>query len=152
MILYRTGQVMVLALVTLTVIILTMLLVFNVTQLTTEKERMQNTADAVAYSVAVVEGRDLNFAAYTNRAMAANQVTIAQLVGLVSWTRYLYNMAFNLNLIAKALSAVVIVPPVAAVGRVMDTMTNALMKGTMAVAKVLENSIVNNLIKVENYI
>jgi hypothetical protein len=43
---------------------------------------LQNAADGVAYSVAIPEARDLNFMAYTNRAMVANEVAIGQAVGL----------------------------------------------------------------------
>src|SRR4051812_17433263 len=60
---------------------------FSMGQLTTEKMRLQNTADAAAYSAAVAQARDYNFTAYTNRAMIANQVAMAQLVGLTSWVR-----------------------------------------------------------------
>jgi hypothetical protein len=54
-------------------------------KLTTKKMQLQNAADAAAYSMAVVEARDLNFAAYMNRAIVANEVGIGQLVGLASW-------------------------------------------------------------------
>src|SRR4051812_42253618 len=60
---------------------------FSMGQLTTEKMRLQNTADAAAYSAAVAQARDYNFSAYTNRAMIANQVAMAQLVGLTAWVR-----------------------------------------------------------------
>ena len=52
-----------------------------------EKIKLQNTADAAAYSAAVAEARDYNFSAYTNRAMVANQVAVAQFVGMTSWFR-----------------------------------------------------------------
>jgi hypothetical protein len=63
-------------------------LVYNVGQVTNEKEKTINAADAAALSGALVEARILNFEAYTNRAMIANEVTIAQLVSLDSWIRY----------------------------------------------------------------
>ena len=118
MLIFRAGQVMVLTLITLTVVLLTTLIVFNITQLTTEKERLQNTADAVTYSIAVVEGRDLNFGAYTNRAMAANQVAIAQFMGLVSWVRYLYQMSHNLALTGKVLQAIGVIPGLQVIGAI----------------------------------
>src|SRR5690606_2686661 len=59
-----------------------------------EKIKLQNTADAAAYSAAVAEARDYNFSAYTNRAMVANQVAVAQFVGMTSWFR---NMAAHGN-------------------------------------------------------
>jgi len=66
---------------------------FNTGQLSTEKTKLVNTADAVAYSAGVMNARALNFQAYTNRAMLANTVAIAQLVSLSSWIRYENNLA-----------------------------------------------------------
>lgn len=62
---------------------------FNTGQLAREKTKLVNTADAVAYSAGVLNARALNHAAYTNRALIANEVTIAQLVSLASWAQYL---------------------------------------------------------------
>src|SRR5688572_5605171 len=61
---------------------------FNTGQLTREKTKLVNTSDAVAYSAGVMNARALNFQAYTNRAMVANTVAIAQLVSLSSWIQY----------------------------------------------------------------
>jgi Putative Flp pilus-assembly TadE/G-like len=73
-------------------------LVYNVGQVANEKEKTTNAADAAALSGSLVEARMLNFEAYTNRAMVANEVTVAQLVSLDSWLRYdnemLYWIAF----------------------------------------------------------
>lgn len=63
-------------------------LVYNVGQVANHKEATVNAADATALSGALVEARMLNFEAYTNRAMVANEVTIAQLVSLDSWLNY----------------------------------------------------------------
>jgi Putative Flp pilus-assembly TadE/G-like len=63
-------------------------LVYNVGQVTNEKEKTINAADAAALSGALVEARMLNFMAYTNRAMIANEVTIAQIISFDSWVRY----------------------------------------------------------------
>jgi len=65
---------------------------FNTGQLSAEKTKLVNTADAVAYSAGVMHARALNFQAYTNRAMLANTVAIAQLVSLSSWIRYENNL------------------------------------------------------------
>jgi hypothetical protein len=63
-------------------------LVYNVGQVTNQKEATINAGDAAALSGALVEARMLNFEAYTNRAMIANEVTIAQIVSLDSWLNY----------------------------------------------------------------
>ncbi|QNA88716.1 hypothetical protein G4G28_09825 [Massilia sp. Dwa41.01b] len=61
---------------------------FNTGQMSAEKTRLVNTADAVAYSAGVMHARALNFNAYTNRAMLANETTVAQMVSVSSWLRY----------------------------------------------------------------
>lgn len=61
---------------------------FNTGQLSSEKTKLVNTADAVAYSAGVMHARALNFDAYTNRAMMANEVMIAQMVSVSSWVQY----------------------------------------------------------------
>lgn len=66
---------------------------FNTGQLSREKTKLVNASDAVAYSAGVMNARALNFHAYTNRAMVANTVAIAQLVSLSSWVQYVGTMA-----------------------------------------------------------
>ena len=66
---------------------------FNTGQLVREKTKLVNATDAVAYSAGVMHARALNFEAYTNRAMVANTVAIAQLVSLSSWVQYTDNVA-----------------------------------------------------------
>ena len=78
---------MVFATVTMVIILLSMLAMYSVGQLTTQKMKLQNTTDAVAYSVALVQARDLNYSAYMNRAMIANQVAVGQIVSLTGWIR-----------------------------------------------------------------
>lgn len=62
---------------------------FNTGQLIQDKTKLVNTADAVAYSAGVMQARAMNFSAYTNRALVANEVAIAQMVSLSSWSEYL---------------------------------------------------------------
>jgi hypothetical protein len=81
------GQALVFALLTSVLVILAMLAMYSMGGQAIEKIKLQNTADAAAYSAAVAEARDYNFSAYTNRAMVANQVAVAQFVGLTSWFR-----------------------------------------------------------------
>ncbi len=79
------GQAIVYVLVFTTALLLSVLMLYNSGKLTSEKMQLQNAADATAYSVSLLEARDLNFTAYTNRAMIGNEIAIAQLVGLYSW-------------------------------------------------------------------
>jgi hypothetical protein len=80
-----SGQALVPALLFLLVGCIGLYVAFNSFQMTSARIKLQNTADAAAYSAAVLQARDYNFAAYTNRAMIANQVTAAQVVALKSW-------------------------------------------------------------------
>jgi hypothetical protein len=61
---------------------------FNTGQLASEKTKLVNTADAVAYSAGILHARALNFDAYNNRALVANEVLVAQIVSLSSWSQY----------------------------------------------------------------
>jgi hypothetical protein len=64
---------------------LAVLLLFNSGKLANTKTDLQNAADAGAYAAATLQARDHNFSAYTNRAMIANQVAVAQFVSLKSY-------------------------------------------------------------------
>lgn len=81
----NSGQALVPALIFLLVGGIGLYIAFNSFQMTSAKIKLQNTADAAAYTAAILQARDYNFSAYTNRAMVANQVTAAQIVGLKSW-------------------------------------------------------------------
>lgn len=93
----QRGQVLPLALVLLITVAATLLYMFNTGQLVQEKLRLTNTADAVAYSAGVFEARLLNYDAYTNRAIIANQIAIGQAVGLASWAKYMGSSAATLR-------------------------------------------------------
>jgi hypothetical protein len=85
----QRGQALVFGIFLLFISLLTMFFLFNTGQLTREKTKLVNTADAVAYSGGLLEARALNFDAYTNRAMIANEVAIAQMVSVSSWAQYI---------------------------------------------------------------
>ena len=85
----QSGQALIYGLFMLAVGLAALFFLFNVGQLTREKTKLVNTSDAVAYSAGVMHARAMNFAAYTNRALVANEVSIAQVVSLASWGKYL---------------------------------------------------------------
>ncbi|MRR52092.1 MAG: hypothetical protein EG825_14475 [Rhodocyclaceae bacterium] len=94
----QRGQAMVFVSVTTIVVLLALLVMYSVGQLTNQRTKLQNTADAVAYSAALTQARDLNFSAYMNRAMIANQVAVAQIVSITGWARGFddtYNGSFS---------------------------------------------------------
>jgi hypothetical protein len=82
----QRGQALIFGLFTLAGGLIALFFLFNTGQLTAEKTKLVNTADAVAYSAGVMHARALNFDAYTNRALMANEVMIAQAVSMASWT------------------------------------------------------------------
>ena len=61
---------------------------FSTGQLAATRQRLDNAADASAYSAALWRARVMNYHAYSNRAIVAQEVAIAQAVTLVSWARY----------------------------------------------------------------
>jgi hypothetical protein len=82
----------------------------NSGQMVTEKMRLTNAADAAAYSAAVVHARALNLDAYTNRAIVANQVAIAQTLSLVSWADYFVDVFCNVSTLGDGVMETAIVP------------------------------------------
>jgi hypothetical protein len=74
----------------------------NSGQMVAEKMRLTNAADAAAYSAGVVHARALNFDAYTNRAIIANQVSIAQTISFVSWFDYFVDVYCNVGRLGGA--------------------------------------------------
>jgi hypothetical protein len=111
-----------------------------------EKMQLQNAADATAYSISTLEARDLNFTAYTNRAMVANEVAMGQMVGMMSWAVMInstpeflnlyFTPIFAIPIIGQAIMAVVqpIISVLRAVTRIIRTGVQAF---TRVVAKVL---------------
>lgn len=84
----QAGQALIFGLFALAGGLVALFFLFNTGQLTAEKTKLVNTADAVAYSAGVMHARALNFDAYTNRALMANEVMIAQAVSMASWATY----------------------------------------------------------------
>ena len=115
---------------------------FNSAQLNLKSTKLQNTADNTAYSVATIAARDFNYKAYTNRAAVANQVAIAQLVGLSSW----FNMTeqFSETACDYFCSVPYIGQAIAAVNKVI-TVVNTGVQPFLSVMITLENAILHAL-------
>ncbi|ATB29463.1 hypothetical protein [Melittangium boletus] len=75
---------MILGVVSLVVLALVVFMTINVTVSVQQKIRLQNYADAKAFSLAVIEARSLNYFAYTNRAIASSYVSMANLHAYMS--------------------------------------------------------------------
>jgi Putative Flp pilus-assembly TadE/G-like len=85
---FQRGQVLPLMAVFLLVCTACFYFAIESGQMVAEKIRLTDAADAAAYSAATVEARALNYTAYANRAIIANQVAIAQALSLASWMDY----------------------------------------------------------------
>lgn len=94
----QSGQALVLGLFTLFLGAISLFYLFSTGQVSADKQRVTNAADAAAYSAALWRARVLNFDAYANRAMIANEVAIAQSLTLASEVQYLKNLAACLAL------------------------------------------------------
>ncbi|HAL42511.1 MAG TPA: hypothetical protein DCP57_08710 [Gammaproteobacteria bacterium] len=84
----QSGQAIVLGLVLLAACVMLLLSLFNQGQLVRHRVALENAADATAYTQAKLAARNLNFIAYTNRAMVANEVSIGQINALMSWGKH----------------------------------------------------------------
>lgn len=105
----ESGQALLLGLMLLAVCAaLLLMLVRTGTQLSL-RERLVGAADASAYSAAVWRARVLNTLAYSNRAIIAQEVAIAQAVTLAAWARYFETLAGSAESLAR------VYPPAAAV-------------------------------------
>jgi hypothetical protein len=101
----HSGQALVVMLSFMAVLSAGFVLVFNVGQVVNDKIKLTNAADAAAYSAALWEARSLNYQAYLNRAIVANEVATAQLVSLRSWSQYIGQLATNADRITRYIPA-----------------------------------------------
>lgn len=104
----HSGQALVVVLAFTAILSAAFIAVFNVGQVINDKIRLTNAADAAAYSAALWEARSLNFQAYLNRAIVANEVATAQLVSLRSWSGFVGRLTTNADRITRY------IPPLAA--------------------------------------
>ena len=111
----QRGQVLPMALALLVIVAGFFYLMVNAGQAVTEKMRVTNAADAAAYSAGVVEARALNYDAYLNRAMVANQMAIAQMVSFASWIDYFAKASDNFGSYATDLNFFLLPNPKVAV-------------------------------------
>jgi hypothetical protein len=85
----QQGQSLVLACLLILVLSLSVLTILHVGHRVNERIRLQNTADAAAYSMAVMEARAFNFYALANRAQASHYVSA------MVWQSYLSFIYFS---------------------------------------------------------
>ncbi len=132
---HQKGQSLVFLLGFTAALIGSMFLVFNTGQVTADKERLVNAADAAAYSGAIWEARALNFQSYMNRAIVANEVAIAQSVSLRSWVDYVRSSLNNVNMITQ------FIPYLGAVTRALANASTQLQRGAQTLLAPAEQGI-----------
>ncbi|MDO4682252.1 MAG: Tad domain-containing protein [Lautropia sp.] len=85
----QRGQALVFGMFMLVVVALLAFFLFSAGQSTAARMRLVNATDAAAYSAGLWRARAMNYYAYANRAIVANEVAIAQATTLVSFARFL---------------------------------------------------------------
>ncbi|ADU34718.1 TadE/TadG family type IV pilus assembly protein [Variovorax paradoxus] len=105
----QSGQAIVYLVAMLPIIFLSVLVVYNTATAAREKMKLQNTADAATYSANVLTARTLNYLAYTNRAMAANEASVATLASVQTSMAMLITSAANIQeglVVAEAMKGI----------------------------------------------
>lgn len=97
----QLGQALVLGLTLLMLGGLGLFYVFSSGQTVLTRSRLVNATDAAAYSAGLVRARALNWYAYTNRAIVANEVAIAQAATMVSYAKFLERFTDNVEDVAR---------------------------------------------------
>ncbi|MDR2788361.1 MAG: pilus assembly protein TadG-related protein [Candidatus Accumulibacter sp.] len=93
----QRGQAIYLALAAIVFLSLMTFATWNIGQMAHGKAQAMNAADAGAYAFANTVARDMNFMAYSNRAMVANHAVVGQLVSLASLSEMIYLAADDLS-------------------------------------------------------
>lgn len=89
----QSGQALVIALGLLLAGGALLFVMFSAGQATAAKQRLVDTADAAAWSTGLWRARVMNYHAYSNRAIVAQEAAIAQAVTLLAWSRYFETLA-----------------------------------------------------------
>ena len=95
----QCGQAIYLALAAIVFLSLMTFATWNISQAVHGKAQTLNAADAGAHMMATTVARNLNFMAYTNRAMVANHAVVGQLVSIGSLGKMMYEMAKDISYI-----------------------------------------------------
>lgn len=97
----QRGQTLVLGLTLLLACGLGLFYVFSSGQAVITRSRLVNATDAAAYSAGLTRARAMNWYAYTNRAIVANEVAIAQAATMVSYAKFLERLTDNVEDVAR---------------------------------------------------
>ncbi|MCQ9616201.1 hypothetical protein L1889_05380 [Paenalcaligenes niemegkensis] len=84
----QSGQALVLAIALTGVVLLAVTQFYKLADTATARMRQTSSADAAAYSAALVQARALNYMAYLNRAYVAHHLATAHMLSLASWGNF----------------------------------------------------------------
>jgi hypothetical protein len=114
---------MVFGLLFMGIAVIALILLFNQGVLTRDRVQVENAADAAAYSQAKLFARHQNLIAYTNRAIVANELSIGQVVALMSWAKRYTNIPRWVNSFPAYQVPILLIPPKPSVADVLNVVT-----------------------------
>ena len=95
----QKGQALLLMLAFTLVLAVSMIYLFNTSQLLAERTQAKVLADHAAYNTATKQAQLLNANAYMNKAKIANQLATAQAVSVASWAKHFEPMPQHTKLV-----------------------------------------------------
>ncbi len=114
---------MVFGLLFMGIAVIALILLFNQGVLTRDRVQVENAADAAAYSQAKLFARHQNLIAYTNRAIVANELSIGQVVALMSWSKRYANIPRWVNSFPAYQVPILLIPPKPSIADVLNAVT-----------------------------
>lgn len=97
----QRGQAVVFLLGLAAALAATFALSYGAGEASARKQRLLDAADAAAFGAATWQARALNFQAYANRAIVANEIALGQAVSLRSWSDYVARTLTNVNTVTQ---------------------------------------------------
>lgn len=138
----QRGQALPVGLAFILVGMLGALVLFNTGQVAVDKQRLANAADSAAYSGMVWQARALNFQAYSNRAMVANQVSMGQATSLHSWADYAQQFTLNARTVFGWIPYVgTFISILESITNVVGTVAKAVAQGMVAVIAPINDAV-----------
>lgn len=119
----QRGQAMVFGLLFMGITVIALIMLFNQGILTRDRVQLENAADAAAYSQAKLFARHQNLIAYTNRAIVANELSIGQVVALMSWSKRYAEIPRWVNSFPAYQVPILLIPPKPSIADVLSTVT-----------------------------
>lgn len=127
----QSGQALIAALGLFAVTAIVFFFVFNSNRAVNEKLNLVNAADAAAYSGAQIAARQLNFIAYTNRVMIANEVAVGHMVSFQAELEVMSDAMRDIDGIAGEAVEAVLNSALSFIGQDLGTVADAIQRNSM---------------------